>query len=534
MYKFKEKIMAEQKKVKSAVQKIKNTVKKVIKPSKAKRIVAGAALVGGLVFGGNALKKPDVKTQHKSPKQTELVVQDVLQEPQQIKVLQQPMDYSPVKLNTVEDMYTLFDKSLNIIFAELILEEVPMKTAYDDHGLYRGKKNTFGVGSTYSPLDINDYDNPEAKWYHLASNQKIFANKTITYADMLKLVIGWAKYRTVTQNPKTKQFTKSEKTVLDRMFEKLQGCELTPNEFSAIFCMAYNNPSTINTIFPRIKKSYKDKLTCADIIMFWDRNVASNSGFRYRCANEAAVFLNQDSLCEQMLNFSVCPGRRSSCLGTKHVQRATLNKWNYKEWCEKTATAYSNVVYTSVPGVTVGEICNDKNVKKLFTYVVQEKQDKNIEEIKDEYAKANHFIAQGDYEDALKQFLSMEKQGVYGTDLLNDIAATYAELKKYDNSLEYFNKILETDEVAAYSNACYKAGSVCERAGKYKDAIEKYKQAIKYYKDYGVAGDNGRVKYDNLYQKAIMRAKSKQQSERQVSKDKADMNAVIRRKQGRV
>ena len=60
--------MAEQKKVKSAIQKIKNTVKKVVKPSKAKRIVAGAALVGGSQarcsdFLGNGAGLQEVKAE---------------------------------------------------------------------------------------------------------------------------------------------------------------------------------------------------------------------------------------------------------------------------------------------------------------------------------------------------------------------------------------------------------------------------------------------------------------------------------------
>ncbi|MBR0212023.1 MAG: tetratricopeptide repeat protein [Alphaproteobacteria bacterium] len=523
--------MASQNKFKTAVQ---NFAKKIVKPSKAKRVVAGAAIVGGLMLGGaSASHKREANTEHKSIKQTEFVVKDSLPQQKQTKVLQQKMDYSPVQLNSLEDMYTLFDKSLNIIFAELVLEEVPMQIPYDDYGLYKGKKNTVGVGSTYAPLDINDYNNPEAKWYHIASNQKIFANKTVSYEDMLKLVIGWAKYKTYAQNPKTKQFVKSQ-TVLERMFTKLKGCALTPNEFAAVFSAVYNNPRNLDKLCPIIRDNYKDKLKCANAIMFWDRNVASNSGLKDRCEFEANVFLNVDDFCEQMENFSTCPGRRSSCLGTKHVQRATLNKWNYKEWCEKTAAAYSNVVYTSVPGVTVGEICNDKNVKKLFTYVLEKKDNEQVKEVRNEYAKANKYLAKGNYEDALEQFLNMEQQGVYGTDLLNDIAATYAQLHQYDKSLEYFKKILETGETQAYSNACYKAGSVCEMAGKYKDAIAKYQQAIKYYKNYGVAGDNGRVKYDNLYQKAIIRAQSRQKSEKQLSKNKADMNAVIRRKQGRV
>lgn len=523
--------MASQNKFKTAVQ---NFAKKIVAPSKAKRVVAGAAIVGGLMLGGaGASHKREAKTEHKSIKQTEFVVKDSLPQQKQTKVLQQKMDYSPVQLNSLEDMYTLFDKSLNIIFAELVLEEVPMQIPYDDYGLYKGKKNTVGVGSTYTPLDINDYNNPEAKWYHIASNQKIFANKTVSYEDMLKLVIGWAKYKTYAQNPKTKQFVKSQ-TVLERMFTKLKGCALTPNEFAAVFSAVYNNPRNLDKLCPIIRDNYKDKLKCANAIMFWDRNVASNSGLKDRCEFEANVFLNVDDFCEQMENFSTCPGRRSSCLGTKHVKRATLNKWNYKEWCEKTAAAYSNVVYTSVPGVTVGEICNNKDVKKHFTYVLEKKDNEQVKEVRNEYAKANEYLAKGNYEDALEQFLNMEQQGVYGTDLLNDIAATYAQLHQYDRSLEYFKKILETGETQAYSNACYKAGSVCEQAGNYKDAIKNYELAKKYYKDYGLAGDNGKVKYEQLYQKSITRAKSRQQSQKQISQGQQLETILRRKKQGRV
>lgn len=412
-------------------------------------------------------------------------------------------NYDAIKLNTMDDMYKLFDQSLSIIFAELILEEIPMPGMYDDHGKYKGRNNTIGTGSTFAPINFSDWNNPNAKWWHLYSNPKTFKGRTATHEQMLQLVIGWAKHRKFTQNPKTGDFEKRE-TILERMFKKLQGASLRPNEFSALFCAVYNNESNINKLCGYIKSNYDKPLVCADSVLHWYMSGAANAGTKARCKFESLVYLNVNDFCGEMLNMSTCPKGRGSCINAEggNIKIIRLNKNNYKEYSKDAEGKYQKVIYAkSVGPADIFPKINSKYFKNPLVCA-----DATSVSLQKQYNDAIALYNKGEYQKALDKFLDIEKQGAYSCDLLNDIAVTYYGLKQYDKCIEYCRKILKTTEKDEYAKACFNAGRAYEQKGMYDKAIANYTQALNHYKNYGVSKEDKNVDYEAVYASALKRA----------------------------
>ena len=100
---------------------------------KLKKMFAGGMLVFA-TSGQSATAHTDTNVGNGKVKTTALAKTKSAQE--------NKTDYSPIKITKYADIEKLFDMSLSIIFAELILEEVPMQNVYDDGGRFKGKKNT--------------------------------------------------------------------------------------------------------------------------------------------------------------------------------------------------------------------------------------------------------------------------------------------------------------------------------------------------------------------------------------------------------
>ena len=412
-------------------------------------------------------------------------------------------NYDPIKLNTMEDMYKLFDMSLSIIFAEAILEEVPMTTMYDDHGKYSGGKNTIGTGTTYAPIDFSRWNDTTAKWYHLYSNPKTFKNRTVSHEQMLQLVIGWGKYRKYTQNPETKKFIK-RKTVLERMFEELKGASLRPNEFAALYMAAYNNEGNIKKLCPFVKAHYKDPVACADTILTWCKSGPANGGTKDRCEFEAMVYLNVDGFCEDMLEMYTKPGSVGcSCINVDGVVAVSLTKQNYKTFSNNARDKYKKVIYPKNKRICTGDI-----IKKLSKYFKNPlvKTQSSEPSLQKQYDEAIVIYQKGEYQKALDKLLNIEAKGGSGAYLMNDIAISYYALKQYDNCIKYCQKVLKTGEKQEYAKTCYNAGRAYEAKGMYDKAILNYTKAKEYFQTHGVDREDPNVDYVNVYENAIKRA----------------------------
>ena len=451
------------------------------------------------------------------PMPTKQKIENVLEnapESGSVQIVNKKANYAPIKLDKYSDIERLFDMSLNIIFAELIIEEVPMKGTYDDYGLYKGFMNTFGTGSTYSPTNINNYDNPEAKWWHLASNPKTFSVKKLSYEDMLRLVIGWGRYRKKTQNPKTLNF-EEKPTVLKRMFNNLQGASLRPNEFSALFCAVYNNEGNIKDLCGYVKNNYSNPVACANKIMTWWKNKAANTGTKDRCEFEACVYLNIDNFCESMMNMCTNPTKRSSCVNAKSVVQKVLTKTNYKDWATNAKDSYLKVTYGK-QGIKTGDICSA--VSGYFVNPlsgIKKSNDSNIKDngaLEKQYKEAKGLYNMRDYKKALEKFLELEKQGKNSADLLNDIAVTYLNLNNYTECVSYCQKVLKTGEKKEYAKACYNAGQAYEKQNNFDKAILNYTKAKEHYENNGISDANPKMDYKKIYESALKNAQIKKDS----------------------
>lgn len=404
--------------------------------------------------------------------------------------------YNSVKINTQADLEKLFDRSLQIIYASLILEEVPMPYAYDDHGMYRGKKNTVGCGSTFAPESMADYNKRGVRWYKIHHNPKTFAKgKKYSSEDMLRLIIGWGQYRTVSQHANNSaKFIKSS-TILEKMFKQLKGASLRPNEFAALYCAVYNNETNITKLCPYIAKNYSNPIACANKIKTWSGNTSANGGHASRCLFESLVYLNADGFCEKMLDLRTSSARRASCINSvKRCDRFTRD--NYRNISKKILKKYSGYVYKEYE--TPRRLC-----KGLGKYFVQKiGGTAPVDYLQQEYLLACKTYDKKQYAKALNMFLALEKKGGTGVDLFNDIALTYFKLKDYDNCIEYSQKVLTTAETGCYAPACHNAAFAYEKKGDYKRAKINRERAIEYYEKYGVYQADENVDYNKIYKSA--------------------------------
>lgn len=413
---------------------------------------------------------------------------------------------TPITINTQKDIEQLFDYSLPIIFAELCLEEVPMTRAYDDGGRYRGSLNTICMGSTYAPAKISDYKNSNAIWYSIHLNPKTFWRRSYSYEEMLQLIIGWAKYRTKTQNAETGKI-ETTRTVLSRMFTQLKCASLTPNEFAAVFCAIYNAEGNITTLLPKIRQNYTNKVQCANDIRTWYQTTSHNKGHKSRCLFEALVFLNKANFCSAMLNMKTKPSARASCL---QVETATtycntkLTNTNCKTVSNACKTAYLGTVYKR------GAVSPSKTMTGLNKYFVVKLTpiaDPTSEALQSDYNKAIKLYEAGKYQQALAAFLDLQKRGANGPDLLNDIAITQFNLQQYSKCIATCNQILKTDVTQEYAKACFNAGKSYEALGNYQKALDNYQAALRHYKKYGIADKDPDIDYAGTYRASINRVK---------------------------
>ena len=412
---------------------------------------------------------------------------------------------TPIKIQSQADIDTLFEYALPIIFSELILEEVPMKNTYDDYGKFKGTKNTIGTGSTYSPINMSNYTKTDISWYHLANNPKTFSARTVSYENMLQLVIGWGKYRTKTQNPTTKKFI-AHKTVLEQMFTQLQGAELKPCEFSALYCAVYNNENNITKLLPSIKQNYKNKIKCANLIRTWWQTTARNAGTPDRCLFEALVFLNQDGFCNAMLDMPTCPSARASCINTRTTtkyQSIIITTTNCTATSNACKTAYLSIVYR---GNVVTPKQATAGLGRYFVIPLTSSTTPETGKLQKDYEIAIQLYNQNKYEQALKAFLDLQKRGADGADLLNDIAITYMNLKQYDKCISVCRDVLTTGQHTEYAKACYNAGKAYDAKRDYSNALKNYQKALEYYDTYGITNEDPSVQYRLIYQNAIKNA----------------------------
>lgn len=420
-----------------------------------------------------------------------------------------------IELKSMQDMQRLFNESLKIIFAELILEEVPMSHLYDDYGRFRGKLNTIGVGSTYLPKNIDkDYNKSDAVWYHIASNQKTFKNTTFSPERMLKAVIGWAT-RTKTQNPDDKKII-TQTPVLQRMFAQLKGCKLSPNEFSALFCACYNAESNITKLLPEIKRNYTDKIKCANLIRTWYTNQKHNKGHIDRCWFEALVWLDCNYFCESMMDMNTYPAGRASSINANKKKTVKFTKQNYQQLSENSKKNFKKVVYKKP--VSPRNACI--GLDKYFTKSAADTIGYGDINYQAEYDKAINLYQAGDYKKALKGLLDLQKQGVTGPSLSNDLAIVYFQLKQYDNCINMCREALKSDDNQEYAKACFNAGKAYEAKGDYANALKNYKAAKDHFTKYGIADKDNSVDYNKVYDKAIERVTPHLKSQKTVKSTK--------------
>ena len=464
------------------------------KKKKLKKIFVKAALTAAL-FGSPAATgcKSEASSETNDKDKKEIVIESKKQ-----------FVYDKVKLEEYKDIETLFDKALPIIFTELCLEENFRLDAYDDGQKYAGHINTVGLGSTFRPINIKDYNNPDAVWYKIWRHENLATD--ISAEETLFLIIGWAKYRQKTEDDNGK--IRNSKTILQRMFENLKGTELSTNEFSALFCACYNQETNINGICVFVCNNHENQQKCANEIARWFSDKVSDKGNSKRAVCEAYVYLNAEDFCEAMLDMPFSRG--GTCIYAEEVTMPLFDAKNYTELTKKIKTIYfgTKKLYENPK---TPRSCMAESIKKHFKpgtlNIKSEKKQKKAP--KPSYKKALKEMRLGNNEAALLILLDLQKDEYKSAKLYNDIAYIYRQKGNYNKCIEYCKKVLGTKNHGEYARACYEAGLAYEAKGDYEGAVRNFNSAIAHYDKYGINNPDTDVEYREMYKKALEKANTK-------------------------
>lgn len=398
------------------------------------------------------------------------------------------------QISNYKDLNNLFEISSQIIFAELVLEENVRLKSYADDGKFPGI-NTIGGGSMWRPVDIKkNWKNQDATWFSINQNPKL-ASQAIDYEDMWLLQKGWGLYRLKSQGRGGDEGTAIKtvkKTVLERMYEKLKGVSLRPNEFAALFCAVYNNESRLNDLCEFVALHYADPIACA-------KAITKYSGVKERGNFESLVYLNANDFVKDMFNMRVCLDRRWSCIYVKGIDIRALTKSNYKELSDKYKKKYLKETYSGHKSLSPREAM-DENVLKHFTYVLSGYETWG-KDFWAEYDKAQKLYNKKEYSKALTEYKKLKEQHKeeYFAMLMNDIALTYQKLGKHQECIDCAKEILKTVDHDEYAKACYNAGVSYMALGNYQKAFDNFTWAEKHYNNYGISNADPDVDYVNIY-----------------------------------
>jgi len=223
-----------------------------------------------------------------------------------------PKEDARYKLDKYEDIVCLFEYSLKYIYEELCLSEGVAHNAYDDQFGDTACVNTVGIGFRHFLENPDDYKNPDAVWLSVLYNPELAMEQNFSHEDILKMLIGWAQYRTLTQNEETGEICTGQ-TFLKRLFTKLQGVELTPNEFAAVFTTSYCSMTKMDNVCGFVRENYKNPESCAEYIA----NLGRQKGLKKRFLFSALVYLNRNDFCDDMENMTISD--RGTCIYQKSI-----------------------------------------------------------------------------------------------------------------------------------------------------------------------------------------------------------------------
>lgn len=307
---------------------------------------------------------------------------------------------------------------------------------------------------------------------------------------------------------------------LNKLYNVLVGCELTINEFAAIYSH-YFHTGNLNTAtkIASIKqnKKIKDK-SLAGAKALLDTDQPTLPGQKSRFMHEALVFMNTDDYCHDLFSLCVdchlgtsinaCPSEYNNIKGGKLTHdRAQIIK---DKICN----------YTVKGGKQIKYLCNQINDDNIMVFCITTQHSKQIDERNDIYRNAMIAYNNQDYKTAKKLFIQvMEKHGE-GPDLWNDMAITYYNLGDYENCIEMCRRVLHSDKNTEYAKACFNAGKAYEALGNYTKAMQNYKAALNYYNKYGIAGKDASIDYADIYRTSINRVKKQIPQAKQTSQQK--------------
>ena len=369
----------------------------------------------------------------------------------------------------------LYKDALPLIQLSMFSTEVLVKGAYADAD---GRSiNTRGLGSYYVPVNGDPFS---SEWELCSKYMKKHPeelNKEISGDYALDLSDGWYS-------------TREGGRILRTMFKKLQGCELTINEFAAIATCYYNNEKRGKEFCEFVSKNYQDSVKCASWLIPAE-GVKGFGGIAKRATHEACMYLNINDYVSQIGDQRIAKIEGTNKYKTSVTQLpedrcieagADLRKGHTKKLSE---LANNINRYVCKNGKSAAEMVRENigdTDRRMALLMFTDQSIDMLKQIADrQYAAALEEYNNGNYEKALAGFQRVIKSGFDGADLHNDLAITYFHLGRYEDCLKECHYILhETGETSEFAHAAFNAGKAADALGQSERAYENYKVALKH------------------------------------------------------
>lgn len=294
---------------------------------------------------------------------------------------------------------------------------------------------------------------------------------------------------------------------LNELYSVLAGCDLTINEFAAIYSHYFHtgNLKAAKKI-ASIKKNKKLKnksLACAKALL--DTDTPTLPGQKSRFMHEALVFLNTDNYCHDL--FSLCV----DCHLKSSINACPSEYNNVKKG--KLTNARAQIIKDKIcnstikGGKQIKYLCGQINDNTIMAFCITTQKSKQIDERDAIYQKAMAAYNKQDYKTARNLFAQVIAKHGEGPDLWNDMAITYYNLGDYTNCIKICRRVLQSGQTGEYAKACFNAGKAYEASGNYTKALQNYEAALNYYNKYGIAEKDATIDYAGTYRASINRVK---------------------------